>query len=60
MDLKDFGQLASDGQYANKAIFELVPRKDFEPLQGTLENLEIAKEQFEVLSDRILEILHRY
>lgn len=60
IDLKDFWQLSSDSQYTNKAIFELIPWKDFETKPWTIDNLEIAKLQFEELSENILQILHKY
>jgi hypothetical protein len=30
MEIKDYGELPTDGQRENKAIFELIPGKDFQ------------------------------
>jgi len=58
--IKDFGQLSPDSQIKNKAIFNLVPGVDFENVDGTKENLEQAKTEFEKLSKSIIEILEQY
>lgn len=59
-DIKDFGQLPADGQISSKAIFNLIPGVDFQTVSGTLENLELAKEQFTSLTKSIEEILLKY
>ena len=59
-DIKDFGQLPADGQISSKAIFNLIPGVDFQTVPGTLENLELAKEQFTSLTKNIEEILLKY
>lgn len=59
-DIKDFWQLPADGQISNKAIFNLIPGTDFQSVPGTLENLELAKEQFDRLAKNIEEILQKY
>jgi len=60
MNIKDFGQLPTDWQINNKAIFELIPWKDFKDVKWTLENLELAKKQFEEFANNIIEILNKY
>ncbi len=59
--IKDYGQLPPLAQIKNKAIFNLNPVSDgFENVQGTKENLEQSKKEFEILANNILEILNRY
>lgn len=60
MNIKDFWQLPTDWQINNKAIFELIPWKDFKDAKWTLENLELSKKQFEEFVDNIIEILNKY
>jgi hypothetical protein len=60
MDIKDYGELPTDGQAKNKAIFELIPWKDFKTVPWTMENVELAKVQFEELVDNIIDILEKY
>jgi hypothetical protein len=59
-NIKDFGQLPADGQISSKALFNLIPGIDFQSVSGTEENLELAKEQFQLLSKNIEEILIKY
>ena len=61
MTVKDYGELSADAQIRNKAIFNLDPvKKDCSNVQGTLENLETSKEEFDTLTRNILGILERY
>lgn len=60
MNIKDYGELASDSHRTNKAIFNLIPWEDFKAVQWTLDNRETSKDQFEWLSDNIIEILEKY
>ena len=60
INLKDYWELSSDSHRTNKAIFNLIPWKDFKNVQWTLENLNIAKEQFENLFVNIHSILEKY
>jgi hypothetical protein len=52
--------LASDSHREGKAIFDLEPWKDFKPVQGTIENWELAGTQFEELFRNIEAILMKY
>ncbi len=59
--IKDYGQLSPLSQIKNKAIFDLDPTDDgFDNVQGTKENLELAKEEFKDLTNNILTVLNRY
>ena len=60
INIKDFWQLPTDWQIVNKAIFELIPWKDFDNVKWTLENFTLSKEQFEELVNNIIEILNNY
>ncbi len=60
INIKDFWQLPADSQMNSKAIFELIPWKDFENVVWTLENLELSRLQFEELFDNIENILKNY
>ncbi len=60
MHIKDFWELPADAQFSHKAIFDLVPGKDFSSVQWTLENYVLAQEQFDDLSKNILKILETY
>ena len=60
VDIKDFGQLPADGQISSKAIFDLIPGVDFQSVPGTEDNLDLAKEQFELLYRNLEEILMKY
>ena len=55
--IKDYGQLPSESQKYNKAIFDFTA-KDFP--QGTTENIEKAKEEFSTLFTNIENILKKY
>jgi len=59
-DIKDYWQLPSDAQMVEKALCELIEGKDFDSVKGTVDNFDIACEQFEQLSQKILELLHEY
>ncbi len=58
--IQDYGQLASISQKRMRGIFDVEPKdlKTFK--QGTRENLEKAKNEFESLGHNILEILSKY
>lgn len=56
--IKDYGQLPAMSQAQNKAIFELSEEEIREI--GTKENLEKSKEEFNLLSDNILNIMREY
>lgn len=60
INIKDFGELPSDWQIKQKAIFELEPGKDFENAKWTNENLELSKKQFEDFVNNIIHILEKY
>lgn len=55
--IKDYGQLPSESQRHNKAIFDF-KKEDFP--QGTVENIEKSQEEFTKLSDTIIRILEQY
>jgi cellulose biosynthesis protein BcsQ len=59
--IKDYGQLPPRSQVVNKAIFNLDPKiDDFEPVLGTMQNLEQSKEEFTLLFNNILDRLSKY
>ena len=58
--IKDCGQLAPLSQEKNKAIFNLDPVIDHFDVRGTQESLEIAKKEFEILSENILGLIAKY
>lgn len=60
IDLKDYWELSSDSHIVSKAIFNLIPGEDFSNVKGTVDNLELSKQQFEELSQKILDILENY
>ncbi len=60
INIKDYGELSSDSHIRSKAIFNLIPWQDFQKVQWTVENLELAKIQFETLYKNIEEILIKY
>lgn len=60
IDIKDYGELSSDSHIASKAIFDLIPGKDFDNVSGTIDNWNTAKEQFESLYNNIVDILDKY
>ncbi len=60
VDLKDVWTLATAWQEVSKPIFNLIPWKDFVDVDGTKENLELAKEQFEELFLHIEKIFQKY
>jgi len=60
VNIKDFWELPTDGQLNSKAIFELIPWKDFTNVEGTKENLELSKEQFETLINNLIGIFEEY
>lgn len=60
INIKDYWELLTDWQTNSKAIFELIPGKDFPNVEWTKENLELSKIQFEELVNNIIEILDKY
>ena len=60
INIKDYWELSSDSHRKNKAIFNLIPWEDFNNVQWVVDNLEIAKEQFENLFVNIDNILEKY
>jgi cellulose biosynthesis protein BcsQ len=58
--IKDYWELPSDWQIKSKAIFELVPWKDFPSVDWTKENLELSKKQFEELITNLINVLEKY
>ena len=60
INLKDYWELSSDSHIVCKAIFDLVPWKDFKSVQWTLESRELSGQQFESLFSNIEDILHKY
>lgn len=59
-NIKDYWELPTDWQRTWKAIFELNPWRDFKNVEWTMENLELAKAQFEKLTNKIIDILNKY
>ena len=60
INIKDYWELPTDWQLNSKAIFELIPWKDFPSVKWTKENSELSKEQFEKLINNLLDILNKY
>jgi len=60
VNIKDFWELPTDWQMKSKAIFELIPWKDFPSVDWTKENLELSKVQFEELINNLINILNKY
>lgn len=58
--IQDYGRIPSKCQELGTAIFDLDPSLINEIHQGTLENIEKAKEEFASLSDAIIKILSAY
>lgn len=58
--IQDYGQLAAFCQEKCSAIFNLNAEEVLKFKQGTKENVEKSKEEFNRLSDKILEILKNY
>jgi len=59
-DLKDYWQLPAISHLKSKAIFELIPWKDFKEVTWTKDNLELSKIQFEELANNLIEVLEKY
>lgn len=59
-EIKDYGRIPAKCQEDGVAIFNLNPELLADCHQGTKENIDIAKVQFNDLSDRILQILEDY
>jgi cellulose biosynthesis protein BcsQ len=56
--IKDYGELPTDAQIHNKAIFNIDPhKKECSNVKGTLENLTKANEEFTALAKNILTTL---
>jgi len=60
VDLKDYWELAADSHRANKAIFNLDPGIDFNDVEWTKDNWDLANSQFEELFNNLCAILHKY
>ncbi len=58
--LKDYGELSADSQIHNKAIFDLIPWKDYKNVKWTNDNKELSDSQFEELFVNISSLLHKY
>ncbi|MCK5460970.1 AAA family ATPase [Candidatus Gracilibacteria bacterium] len=58
--IQDYGRIPSKCQEEGGAIFDLDPLSIAEIHQGTKENIEKAKKEFEDLSNNILDILKEY
>jgi len=59
-DIQDYGRLPSLAHETAQAIFDIDPVKAEAMQFGTVENIEKAKEEFEHLSGKILELLRDY
>jgi len=59
-EIQDYGRIPAKCQEIGVAIFDLDPNLLDEIHIGTKENIEKAKEEFKVLSDKILKILAEY
>jgi chromosome partitioning protein len=58
--VQDYGRIPAKSQELGVAIFNLDPASISDTHVGTKENIEKSKEEFDSLSDTILEILERY
>lgn len=58
--IKDYGQLPALCERTGEAIFDLDPKEVSKLKSGTLDNVKLAKEQFESLGEKILAILEKY
>lgn len=58
--IQDYGRIPAKCQEIGVAVFNLNPAQIAEHHQGTKENIEKSKEEFESLSDNILNILKNY
>lgn len=58
--IQDYGRIPSKCQELGVAIFDLNPAQIADTHQGTKENIEKSKEEFENLSNHILDILNKY
>jgi hypothetical protein len=58
--VQDYGRIPSKCQELGVAIFDLSPAQVADHHQGTKENIEKSKEEFESLSNNILNILNKY
>ncbi len=59
-EIQDYGRIPAKCQELGVAIFDLDPKCVDEIHQGTKENIEKSKEEFENLSSNILKILQEY
>lgn len=60
IELKDYWELSADSHRTNKAIFDLIPGKDFSAVAWTKENRDIAQKQFETLYKNIEQRMQEY
>jgi len=58
--MKDYGALSPASQNKNKAIFDLIPGKDFQKVLGTIETLEQSQKEFTELANNIIDVLKNY
>jgi cellulose biosynthesis protein BcsQ len=58
--IQDYGRIPSKCQEFGVAIYDLNPAQIADTHQGTKENIEKSKEEFESLSNNILDILNKY
>lgn len=59
-DIQDYGRIPALCQEDGLAIYNVDPKKLEAQQLGTRENIEKAKEEFNELSDRILEVIDKY
>lgn len=59
-NIQDYGMIPAKCQELGMAIFQLDPSQVGSTHEGTKENIEKSKEEFKLLSEKILEILHAY
>jgi chromosome partitioning protein len=57
---KNYGQLSPLAQMKNKAIFNLQSSDGFDSAQGTKENLEQSKKEFEEFTNKVISILEKF
>lgn len=59
-DIQDYGRLPAITHEKGMAIFDIDPAAAEVTQPGSIENIEKAKQEFDELSDRILQILEKY
>ncbi len=58
--IKDYGQLSALCDRTGEAIFELDPKEVKKLRSGTEANLNLSKDRFRLLGEKLLEILNKY